>query len=109
LFVFVAALVAAGLSPVCVEPSGAMRAALSAALPQLEVRAGTSREIPLASEACEAVFVGQAFHWFADIESLTEIHRVLKPGGRLVCVLFFSFFFVFFENVNVDYDLEHGK
>jgi SAM-dependent methyltransferase len=32
----------------------------------------------------DAVVVAQAFHWFSNIESLREIHRVLKPTGKLV-------------------------
>ena len=28
----------------------------------------------------------QAFHWFANEESLKEIHRVLKPAGVLAMV-----------------------
>ncbi|ODQ52190.1 S-adenosyl-L-methionine-dependent methyltransferase [Saitoella complicata NRRL Y-17804] len=40
-------------------------------------------DIPLPSESVDAVIVAQAFHWFADRDALREIHRVLKPKGRL--------------------------
>jgi SAM-dependent methyltransferase len=29
------------------------------------------------------VVCAQAFHWFANAAALTEIHRVLRPGGML--------------------------
>ncbi len=29
------------------------------------------------------VLSAQAFHWFANMDSLKEIHRVLKPQGHL--------------------------
>lgn len=34
----------------------------------------------------DAITVGQAFHWFANLEALEEFHRVLKPLGVLALV-----------------------
>ncbi|HUO48329.1 MAG TPA: methyltransferase domain-containing protein, partial [Acidimicrobiales bacterium] len=34
----------------------------------------------------DAVTVGQAFHWFRGADALTEIHRILRPGGGLALV-----------------------
>ena len=41
------------------------------------------RSILLPDASVDAVTVGQAFHWFRGREALAEIHRVLRPGGRL--------------------------
>ena len=30
-----------------------------------------------------AVITAQSFHWFANVKSISEIHRVLVPGGKL--------------------------
>jgi SAM-dependent methyltransferase len=76
-------LASTGASLVAVEPVGAMRAALSAALPDVEAVAGTAEAIPLPDASVDAVTVGQAFHWFDGDAALAEIHRVLRPGGRL--------------------------
>jgi ubiquinone/menaquinone biosynthesis C-methylase UbiE len=48
-----------------------------------EVRAGSAEEIPLRNAAVDAVFVGDAFHWFAGAAALGEIARVLRPRGGL--------------------------
>jgi SAM-dependent methyltransferase len=52
-------------------------------VPQVEALAGRAEEIPLPDAAVDAVFAGQAFHWFAHDQAVAEIARVLRPGGVL--------------------------
>ncbi|KAL3686902.1 hypothetical protein R1sor_013211 [Riccia sorocarpa] len=66
-----------------VEPARSMRETFAAILPDIPILDGTASSIPLESGSQDVVIVAQAFHWFAQIETLREIHRVLKPGGRL--------------------------
>lgn len=80
------ALLPSGAQVIAVEPVGAMRAALAEGCPGAEVLDGTAEAMPLASESVDAVVVAQAFHWFDGERALTEIHRVLRPGGRLALV-----------------------
>jgi len=47
------------------------------------VRDGRADAMPLPGEWADAVTVAQAFHWFANDESVCEIARVLKPAGAL--------------------------
>jgi SAM-dependent methyltransferase len=68
---------------IAVEPVQAMRRKLAEAMPHVRVLAGTAEAIPLAGESVDAVVVAQAFHWFRGEAALREIHRVLRPGGRL--------------------------
>lgn len=78
-------LVELGATVHAVEPVAAMRAQLEAAVGSAaEVVDGTAEEIPLADAAVDVVTVAQAFHWFDAPAALTEIARVLRPGGRLV-------------------------
>ena len=78
-------LVGRGVDVVAVEPLGNMRALLAAvpALAGVEVLDGAAEAIPLPDESVDAVFVGQAFHWFDPPTALAEIARVLRPGGGL--------------------------
>jgi SAM-dependent methyltransferase len=69
---------------VAVEPLDEMRSVLEAKLPGVTALAGTAEAIPLSDGAVPAVFTGSAFHWFANAAALSEIHRVLGPGGGLV-------------------------
>lgn len=68
---------------VVVEPSQGMLDSFQLNFPNIESKLGSSYEIPVSSESIDAVIIAQAFHWFADLNSLKEIHRVLKPGGKL--------------------------
>lgn len=60
---------------VAVEPDEGMRARFDG-----EVLAGSAESIPLADGAVDAVFVGEAFHWFDPARALAEVRRV---GGGL--------------------------
>jgi len=64
---------------VAVEPDDRMRALL-----EVEAHAGTAERMPLADGSADAVFVGDAFHWFDAPVALAEIARVLRPRGGLV-------------------------
>ncbi|MGK9418866.1 methyltransferase domain-containing protein [Pseudomonas cedrina] len=68
---------------IAVEPVAAMGAQLTRLLPGVRLVNGTAESIPLASASADAVVCAQAFHWFSTQAALAEIHRVLKPGGRL--------------------------
>lgn len=66
-----------------VEPVQAMRQEFSKTFPDTTIVHGTAEALPLAGSSADAVVCAQAFHWFANDAALAEIHRVLKPGGRL--------------------------
>jgi SAM-dependent methyltransferase len=81
-----APLVGTGARVIAVEPSEGMLAVLRQSAPEAEALVGTAERIPLPDGSADAVTVAQAFHWFANEVALTEIHRVLKPGGALALV-----------------------
>jgi SAM-dependent methyltransferase len=62
---------------VAVEPDERMRGVHGAAL------AGSAEAIPLDDESVDAVFVGEAFHWFDPNAAIAELVRVLRPRERL--------------------------
>jgi SAM-dependent methyltransferase len=76
-------LVPTGARITAVEPVEPMRRALAGAVPGVAVVAGAAESIPTPDGAFDAVVCAQAFHWFAGERSLSEIHRVLRPRGRL--------------------------
>lgn len=76
-------LAAQGCEVVAVEPLAGMRTELERALPEVTLHDGTAEAIPLPGGSVDAVFVGQAFHWFDHAAALAEIERVLRPGGGL--------------------------
>ena len=66
-----------------IEPSAGMREVLGAAVPGVRVLDGKDVAMPLPDAEADAVFVGQAFHWFDAPRALAEIRRVLVDGGGL--------------------------
>jgi ubiquinone/menaquinone biosynthesis C-methylase UbiE len=77
-------LVELGLDVTAVEPDPEMLAELSRLLPSVTALEGTAERIPLPDASVDAVFAGQAFHWFDVGPAMTEIARVLRPGGVFV-------------------------
>ena len=68
---------------VALEPVEAMRRRFAAAVPGVPVVAAVAEAIPARDATFDAVVCAQAFHWFDGERALPEIHRVLKPRGRL--------------------------
>ena len=66
-----------------VEPIHEMLAQLKHAFPQIHTLQAKSDALPVPEQSFDAVVCAQSFHWFDNIESLTEIYRVLKPSGHL--------------------------
>ncbi|MEO5634068.1 methyltransferase domain-containing protein [Gaiella sp.] len=79
-------LVALGHRVTAVEPLPEMIAHLRDAAPGLLVVQGGAEAIPLADESADVVVAAQAFHWFDHGPALSEIARVLRPGGRIALV-----------------------
>jgi SAM-dependent methyltransferase len=75
-----------GARVVAVEPVAGMRAQLQSLLSGVEALEGTAESLPLEDDSADAVTVAQAFHWFDGDRALPEIHRVLRPGGRLLVI-----------------------
>lgn len=68
---------------IAVEPVQAMGAQLNKLLPDVRLVEGTADAMPLPTAVADALVCAQAFHWFSTEAALAEIHRVLKPDGRL--------------------------
>jgi ubiquinone/menaquinone biosynthesis C-methylase UbiE len=66
---------------VAVEPDDEMRAVLARRSAGVEVLAGAAERIPLPDGSADAVFVGDAFHWFDGKAAVAELVRVLRPRG----------------------------
>ena len=75
-----AGLLELGLSVVAVEPLDDMRALIP---PAARAIVGTAEHIPLPDDSVDAVFIGQAWHWFDIPRAVAEVHRVLRPGGTM--------------------------
>src|SRR3954454_8698436 len=66
---------------VAIEPNDEMRAVLAGRSAGIRVLAGTAERMPLPDDSADAVFVGDAFHWFDGPAAVAELARVVRPGG----------------------------
>jgi SAM-dependent methyltransferase len=66
---------------VAVEPDDRMRAVLAAEVPGVRALAGRGEAIPVPDGSAQGVFASSSWHWMDPIPTLTEVHRVLTPGG----------------------------
>jgi SAM-dependent methyltransferase len=80
---FTHALVETGATLVAVEPVASMREEFARRLPGVPVVDGRAEAIGRPDGSFDVVVAAQAFHWFNGAAALAEIHRVLRPGGRL--------------------------
>jgi len=79
-------LIGSGAHVIAVEPVEAMLDQLRQSHPAVRAVEGAATSIPLESASVDAVFCAQSFHWFASMEAVEEIRRVLKPGGIMALV-----------------------
>ena len=63
-----------------------MRAVLARRSPGVEAHRGSAERIPLPDASADAIFVGDAFHWFDGPAAVGEIARVLRPRGGVALV-----------------------
>ncbi len=68
---------------VAVEPDDRMRAVLSEAVPAARAVAGRGESMPLPDASADAVIASTSWHWMDLVPTLTEVARVLTPGGVL--------------------------
>jgi SAM-dependent methyltransferase len=75
------AISAPGVRVVAVEPDLRMLVVLHEH--GLEGIEGTAEAIPFGDGEADGVVAGSSLHWFELDRALAEIHRVLRPGGRV--------------------------
>jgi SAM-dependent methyltransferase len=72
-----------GADLLAVEPVEGMARQLREAVPDVPLVSSAAESLPFATHSLDAVSVAQAFHWFDADAAFAELHRVLRPGGRV--------------------------
>ncbi|XP_060599868.1 uncharacterized protein LOC132753420 [Ruditapes philippinarum] len=68
------------------EPLKEFLSVLKQRSPSVDSLICSATKLPFLENSVQNIICAQSFHWFANKESLTEIHKVLVPGGRLCLV-----------------------
>jgi ubiquinone/menaquinone biosynthesis C-methylase UbiE len=68
-----------------IEPNAAMRESAKPH-PRVTFYQATAEATGLPNQSVDLITCFQAFHWFEPIATLSEFHRILKPGGRVVLI-----------------------
>ncbi|WP_038346152.1 class I SAM-dependent methyltransferase [Acinetobacter sp. A47] len=68
---------------IAVEPVTEMLQQLRHSYPAVRCIQASSDQIPLANASIDAIVCAQSFHWFANMTTLTEMHRLLSASGHL--------------------------
>lgn len=77
-----------GVQVVACDFSAGMLSRAAARRPRVRLVRGDAGRLPFDDRSFDAVVSTEAFHWFPDqATTLHEIHRVLRPGGRLLLAL----------------------
>ena len=87
--IFTRQLLESGATVHAVEPNGAMREALLAALgthPRLVTHGTPAEATGLPSASLDLITAAQAFHWFDRAAAAQEFRRTLRPGGAVALI-----------------------
>lgn len=68
---------------IAVEPIPAMLEQLKIVHPEVKTLQASSHQIAQSTHSVDAILCAQSFHWFAERQTLQEMHRLLKPQGHL--------------------------
>uniref|UniRef100_A0A6B2LD70 Methyltransferase type 11 domain-containing protein n=1 Tax=Arcella intermedia TaxID=1963864 RepID=A0A6B2LD70_9EUKA len=74
---------------IAIEPVDNMRKILQDHFsdnPEIQILPGTAQKTGLESKSIDIITIAQAFHWFANQETLDELLRILKPNGYLILI-----------------------
>jgi len=68
------------------DPVEAMLTQLRLHHPDVHTLQAMSDQLPIANDTVRAIFCAQSFHWFATLDTLAELNRVLQSHGHLVLI-----------------------
>ena len=69
-----------------IEPLEGMRTTFHELLPDVPVLAGVAEALPFRDSLFDVATFASAFHWIDHARALPELHRVLRPGGKLAII-----------------------